>query len=472
MTERAENLALLMTLEMGKPLADSRAEVTYAAEFLRWFSEEAVRVAGRWSMAPDGASRLVTMKQPVGPALMITPWNFPLAMGTRKIGPAVAAGCTMVVKPAAQTPLSMYALAQLLQEAGLPDGVLSVVSTSRSGDTMAPLIADPRLRKLTFTGSTGVGRTLVEQSAAQLLRVSMELGGNAPFLVMADADLDAAVDGAMVAKMRNMGEACTAANRFLVHDSLAGDFALRLAERMGNLHVGRGTDPGVDVGPLIDAASRDKVQALVAQAEAGGASVLTGGGPAGSKGWFYQPTVLSDVQPDAACLREEIFGPVAPVTRFATIEEAIGLANERVRPGRLRLYPRSVLRAAAVRGAGYRHGRHQSRRRVQPCGALRRGQAVRVRTRGWRGRHRGIPRDQVRRHRRGVGSPEVVTRGSADLRHVRSDGGRGLPQRSDERAHRVSCDRARDGDRCDEGPGAVAGRRHDGAQPGASSWSL
>jgi succinate-semialdehyde dehydrogenase/glutarate-semialdehyde dehydrogenase len=328
MTERAENLALLMTLEMGKPLADSRAEVTYAAEFLRWFSEEAVRVAGRWSMAPDGASRLVTMKQPVGPALMITPWNFPLAMGTRKIGPAVAAGCTMVVKPAAQTPLSMYALAQLLQEAGLPDGVLSVVSTSSSGATMAPLIADPRLRKLTFTGSTGVGRTLVEQSAAQLLRVSMELGGNAPFLVMADADLEAAVDGAMVAKMRNMGEACTAANRFLVHDSLADDFARRLAERMRNLHVGRGTDPGVDVGPLIDAPSRDKVQALVAQAEAGGASVLTGGGPAGSKGWFYQPTVLRDVQPDAACLREEIFGPVAPVTRFATTEEAIGLAND------------------------------------------------------------------------------------------------------------------------------------------------
>ncbi|MEU4286812.1 NAD-dependent succinate-semialdehyde dehydrogenase [Kribbella sp. NPDC026596] len=328
MTARADSLALLMTLEMGKPLADARAEVAYAAEFLRWYGEEAVRISGRWSVAPDGNSRLLTMKQPVGPSLMITPWNFPLAMGTRKVGPAVAAGCTMVVKPAAQTPLSMYAFAALLQEAGLPDGVLNVVTTSRSGEVMEPLIRDPRLRKLTFTGSTGVGRRLVEQSATQLLRVSMELGGNAPFLVLADADLDAAVEGAMVAKMRNMGEACTAANRFLVHESVADEFAGRLANRMAALRVGRGTEPGVQVGPLIDEPAQDKVSELVQDALDGGAKVLTGGKPASPPGWFFEPTVLTDVAPDAACLREEIFGPVAPITRFATIDEAISLAND------------------------------------------------------------------------------------------------------------------------------------------------
>jgi succinate-semialdehyde dehydrogenase/glutarate-semialdehyde dehydrogenase len=328
MTARADDLALLMTLEMGKPLAESRGEVTYAAEFFRWFSEEAVRIAGRWSVAPDGASRLLTMKRPVGPTLMITPWNFPLAMGTRKIGPAVAAGCTMVVKPAAQTPLSMYALAAILQEAGLPDGVLNVVTTSRSGAAMSPLIRDSRLRKLTFTGSTEVGRKLVEQSAEQLLRVSMELGGNAPFLVMADADLDAAVDGAMAAKMRNMGEACTAANRFLVHDSVADEFARRLAQRMGGLRVGRGTDPDVQVGPLVDEASRDKVSRLVQDAVDGGASVLAGGDRVGDRGWFYAPTVLADVPQRAAVLEEEIFGPVAPVTRFSKTEEAVLRAND------------------------------------------------------------------------------------------------------------------------------------------------
>jgi succinate-semialdehyde dehydrogenase / glutarate-semialdehyde dehydrogenase len=327
MTARADDLALLMTLEMGKPVAESRGEVTYAAEFLRWFSEEAVRIAGRWSVAPDGASRLLTMKVPVGPTLMITPWNFPLAMGTRKIGPAVAAGCTMVVKPASQTPLSMYALAAIMQEAGLPDGVLNVVTTSRSGPVMGPMIADPSLRKLTFTGSTEVGRKLVEQSAEQLLRVSMELGGNAPFLVMADADVDAAVTGAMLAKMRNMGEACTAANRFLVHEKVADEFAAKLAARMGALRVGRGTEPDVDVGPLVDEPSRDKVSSLVQNAVDGGATVLTGAEAVGSRGWFYAPTVLSEVPDDAALLEEEIFGPVAPVVRFASTEEAITRAN-------------------------------------------------------------------------------------------------------------------------------------------------
>jgi succinate-semialdehyde dehydrogenase/glutarate-semialdehyde dehydrogenase len=328
MTARADDLALLMTLEMGKPVAESRAEVTYAAEFLRWFSEEAVRIAGRWSVAPDGASRLLTMKVPVGPTLMITPWNFPLAMGTRKIGPAVAAGCTMVVKPASQTPLSMYALAAIMQEAGLPDGVLNVVTTSRSGAVMGPMIADPRLRKLTFTGSTEVGRKLVAQSAEQLLRVSMELGGNAPFLVMADADVDAAVSGAMLAKMRNMGEACTAANRFLVHEKVADEFASKLADRMAQLRVGRGTEPDVQVGPLVDQSSRDKVSSLVQDAVDAGAKVLAGGEPVGSRGWFYAPTVLTDVPDNAALLGEEIFGPVAPVVRFGSTDEAITRAND------------------------------------------------------------------------------------------------------------------------------------------------
>jgi succinate-semialdehyde dehydrogenase/glutarate-semialdehyde dehydrogenase len=325
--ERTEELALVMTLEMGKTLKESRGEIAYAAEFFRWFSEEAVRISGRYSVAPNGATRLLTMKQPVGPCLFITPWNFPLAMGTRKIGPAVAAGCTMVVKPATQTPLSMYALAQIMAEAGLPDGVLNVVTSSHTGQVMEPLIRDPRLRKLSFTGSTEIGKRLVEQSAEQLLRVSMELGGNAPFLVFADADIPAAVDGAMLAKMRNMGEACTAANRFIVHESVADDFSRALAERMGKLTVGRGTQDGVDVGPLVDLPSQRKVGELVQDAVDGGAAVLTGGSTVGDRGYFYAPTVLTGVAPDARLLAEEIFGPVAPVTTFSTDDEALALAN-------------------------------------------------------------------------------------------------------------------------------------------------
>jgi succinate-semialdehyde dehydrogenase/glutarate-semialdehyde dehydrogenase len=325
--ERADDLALLMTLEMGKPLAQSRGEVIYAAEFFRWFAEEAVRINGRYTVAPDGASRLLTMKQPVGPCLLITPWNFPLAMGTRKIGPAVAAGCTMVVKPAAQTPLSMLALAAVLAEAGLPAGVLNVVTTSTSGAVMEPLIRDRRLRKLSFTGSTEVGRRLVEQSAEQLLRVSMELGGNAPFLVFADADVEAAVNGAVLAKMRNMGEACTAANRFIVHADLAEPFTAGLAQRMAALRVGRGTEDGVDVGPLVDAPSQAKVGELVQDAIQSGAKVLTGGDVVGERGYFYAPTVLSDVPAGARLLAEEIFGPVAPVTTFTSDEQALELAN-------------------------------------------------------------------------------------------------------------------------------------------------
>ena len=327
-TERADAFALLMTLEMGKPVAQSKGEVTYGAEFFRWFSEETVRIAGRWSTSPDGKTRLMTMKQPVGPTLMITPWNFPLAMGTRKIGPAIAAGCTMVIKPASQTPLTMLALAALLEEVGVPKGVVNVLATSHTSDVMSPLIADPRLRKLTFTGSTPVGRHLVKQSADQLLRVSMELGGNAPFLVFADADLDAAVEGAMAAKMRNMGEACTAANRFLVHESVADEFASRFAERMAAQVVGRGTEDGVTVGPLIDDKQRSKVVELVQDAVGRGASVVTGGTPTEGAGYFYAPTVLTGVPADADLTREEIFGPVAPITTFSEDEKAVQMAND------------------------------------------------------------------------------------------------------------------------------------------------
>jgi len=327
MTERADDLALLMTLEMGKALAESKAEVAYASEFLRWFAEEAVRIEGRYSVAPNGAGRLLTMKQPVGPCLLITPWNFPAAMGTRKIGPAVAAGCTMVVKPASQTPLSMLALAQILEEVGLPGGVLNVITSSSSGSVMAPLIHDPRTRKLSFTGSTEVGRKLIEESADQILRVSMELGGNAPFLVFEDADLDAAVEGAMIAKLRNIGEACTAANRFHVAEPVAEEFAKKLAERMGNLKIGRGTEEDVKVGPLINQDAVDKVEELVEDARGKGATVVVGGNALDGRGYFYEPTVLGDVSPDARVLSEEIFGPVAPVTSFESEEDAIKAAN-------------------------------------------------------------------------------------------------------------------------------------------------
>ena len=347
-TERADEFAMLMTLEMGKTLAESRGEVTYGAEFFRWFSEEAVRIGGRYAVAPNGATRLMTMRQPVGPVLMITPWNFPLAMGTRKIGPAIAAGCTMVVKPASQTPLTMLALADLLREVGLPAGVLNVVTTTATGDVMEPLIRDPRLRKLTFTGSTPVGRKLMEQASEQILRVSMELGGNAPFIVFGDADLDKAVDGAMLAKMRNMGEACTAANRFYVHESLAEEFATRLAQRMGALTLGRGTEDGVDVGPLVDEKSRDKVSSLVDDAVAKGARVLVGGSAREGAGWFYEPTVLTDVPADADLAREEIFGPVAPVSTFTTDEEAIQLANDTEYGLVAYLFTRDLSRALTV----------------------------------------------------------------------------------------------------------------------------
>ncbi len=324
---RQADLALLMTLEMGKPLAEARGEIVYAAEFLRWFSEEAVRIRGDYRIAPAGDKRIVTLRQPVGPCLLVTPWNFPMAMGTRKIGPAIAAGCTMVVKPASATPLSMLALAEIMAEAGLPAGVLNVVTTSHSGAVVGTLIKDSRVRKLSFTGSTDVGRGLVEQSAHRLLRVSMELGGNAPFIVFADADLDAAVDGAVQAKMRNIGEACTAANRFLVASEVADEFGRRLAVRLSALRIGPGVDDGVQVGPLISEQARTDVLGLVTEATSVGARVLTGGHALPGDGFFVEPTVLVDVPRHARLVNEEIFGPVAPILTFDSEDDALAIAN-------------------------------------------------------------------------------------------------------------------------------------------------
>ncbi|MDQ5808400.1 MAG: NAD-dependent succinate-semialdehyde dehydrogenase [Actinomycetota bacterium] len=326
--ERADDLATLMTLEMGKPVAESKAEVLYAADFLHWYAGEATRIEGTYKPAEKGGFRVLTMRQPVGPCVFITPWNFPLAMGTRKIGPQIAAGCTAVIKPAKQTPLSMLALAQILEEAGLPGGVLNVITAKSSGAVMEPLIKDPRTRKLSFTGSTEVGKKLIEQSADQVLRVSMELGGNAPFLVFEDADVDDVVEGALVAKMRNIGEACTAANRFHVHERVADEFAEKLAKRMGELKVGRGTEPDVKVGPLIDGDQRSKVDELVQDATAQGADVLTGGEAVDGAGYFYKPTVLAGVGDGARLLKEEIFGPVAPIKSFGDEDEAIAAAND------------------------------------------------------------------------------------------------------------------------------------------------
>ncbi|GLZ43992.1 NAD-dependent succinate-semialdehyde dehydrogenase [Actinomycetospora sp. NBRC 106375] len=327
-TERADEIALLMTLEMGKPLAESKAEITYAAEFFRWFSEEAVRISGEWKVNATGNGRVLVMRQAIGPCLLITPWNFPLAMGTRKIGPAIAAGCTMVIKPAGLTPLTILKLADILAEAGLPDGVLNVVTTSSTGKVMEPLIRDGRIRKLSFTGSTEVGRKLIEQSAEQVLKTSMELGGNAPFVVCADADVDEAVQGAMLAKMRNIGEACTAANRFYVHADVAEEFTKKLTERMGDMRVGRGTEDGVEVGPLVESDQRDKVAELVDDAVQKGATVRTGGQIPSGAGYFYPPTVLADVPTSARLAKEEIFGPVAPIFTFTDDEDAVRAAND------------------------------------------------------------------------------------------------------------------------------------------------
>ena len=345
---RTDDLALLMTLEMGKSLAESRAEITYANEFLRWFSEEAVRLDGRYATSPNGANRLITMRQAVGPCLLITPWNFPLAMGARKVGPAVAACCTMGVKPAQQTPLSMLAFAAIMTEAGLPPGVLNILTTSQAGKVTDPLFDDPRLRKVSFTGSTEIGRRIAARAMDRVLRVSMELGGNAPFLVFEDADLDAAVEGAMLAKLRNVGEACTAANRFHVAAPLADEFASRLAERMKALRLGRGTEPDTDLGPLIDQTQREKVHELVADAVGRGAKTLTGGGPLDGPGYFYRPTVLTDVPSDSRLLSEEVFGPVAPIVSFDSEDEAVEAANKTEYGLVAYLFTRDLARALRV----------------------------------------------------------------------------------------------------------------------------
>jgi succinate-semialdehyde dehydrogenase / glutarate-semialdehyde dehydrogenase len=327
MTRDAEDYARLISLENGKALPDARAEVSYAAEFFRWYAEEAVRLNGSLGTAPSGANRILVTRQPVGVCLLVTPWNFPAAMATRKIGPALAAGCTMILKPASDTPLTALALARTLEEAGLPGGVVNVLPARRSGAVASAMLQDPRVRKLSFTGSTEVGRILLREAAGQVVNTSMELGGNAPFIVFADADLDEAIEGAMIAKMRNGGEACTAANRFYVEQPVADEFSRRLAERMAALPVGPGTDESTLVGPLINAEAVDKVHELVTDALARGARRLTGAGTPQTEGYFYTPTVLTDVPADAVILGEEIFGPVAPVVSFTGEEEAVALAN-------------------------------------------------------------------------------------------------------------------------------------------------
>lgn len=325
--ERKEEFALLMTIEMGKPLAEARGEVVYGGEFLRWFSEAAAHVQGRYGANPEGTGRMIVSQHPVGPCYLITPWNFPLAMATRKIAPALAAGCTVVIKPAELTPLTTLYFAQLLQDAGLPDGVVNVITTSHSGAVSEPIIRDPRLRKLSFTGSTPVGVKLLEQAAGGVLRTSMELGGNAPFLVFDDADLDKAVEGALLAKFRNIGQACTAANRFLVHRSVAEEFTRRVTERVQAMRVGRGTEDGVAIGPLIDDRAVAKAKALVSDAVSRGASVRTGGAAIPREGTFFEPTVVSDVAAGSDILREEIFGPVLAIVPFDDEDEAVALAN-------------------------------------------------------------------------------------------------------------------------------------------------
>ena len=326
-TAMSDDFATLMSLEMGKPFAEAKGEVAYGAEFLRWFSEEAPRINGRYTTAPDGKNRLMVLKRPVGPALLITPWNFPLAMATRKIGPAIAAGCTSILKPAALTPLTSQLFVKVLEEVGLPAGVVNLIPTTSAGEVTGPIIKDSRLRKLSFTGSTPVGKRLIADAADQVLKVSMELGGNAPFLVFEDADIDAAVEGAMLAKLRNMGEACTAANRFLVHESVVEDFAQKLNQKMSALTLGRGVAEGTNIGPLIDEKSRQGVHALVEDARAKGAEVLTGGEIPSGEGYFYPPTVLKSVPESCEILQNEIFGPVAPICSFKDEDEAVRMAN-------------------------------------------------------------------------------------------------------------------------------------------------
>ncbi|WP_296089143.1 NAD-dependent succinate-semialdehyde dehydrogenase [uncultured Corynebacterium sp.] len=326
--ERADEFAALMTLEMGKPFAEAKGEVTYGGEFLRWFSEETVRDYGRAATVPEGTLRMITRRKPVGPCLLITPWNFPLAMATRKVAPAVAAGCTMVLKPAKLTPLTAQYFAQTMIDAGLPKGVLNVVAGKSASAISEPLLADDRLRKLSFTGSTPVGRTLLKGAADNVLRTSMELGGNAPFIVFEDADIDQAVQGAMGAKMRNIGEACTAANRFLVHESVAEEFSEKLVAEFEKLNLGNGMDEGVTCGPLVESKALESIAALVDDAAEKGATIATGGKRGDGAGYFYEPTVITNVSRETRVAQEEIFGPVAPIITFSTEEEALEIAND------------------------------------------------------------------------------------------------------------------------------------------------
>ncbi|WP_407065636.1 NAD-dependent succinate-semialdehyde dehydrogenase [Devosia sp.] len=328
MMSRAEMFAQLISLENGKALPDARGEVAYAAEFFRWFSEEAVRINGDFSIAPSGNNRIMVQYQPIGVSVLITPWNFPAAMATRKMAPALAAGCTVVLKPATETPLTAFAMAALMEEAGVPKGVVNVVTTSNSGPVVSAMLHHPEVRKLSFTGSTQVGRVLLREAADQVINCSMELGGNAPFVVFDDADLNKALDGAMIAKMRNGGEACTAANRFYVQSGIAERFASGLAQRMGAMKQGAGYGAGVAVGPLINQKAVDRIHGWVQDAVARGASVLTGGTAGGGDGYYYPPTVITKVPADSALVRDEIFGPVAPVTIFETLDEAVALAND------------------------------------------------------------------------------------------------------------------------------------------------
>jgi len=343
-----ERLARIITLENGKSLTDSRGEVAYAAEFFRWFSEEAVRCAGETMRSPSSGARILVHHKPAGVAVLVTPWNFPAAMGTRKIAPALAAGCGVVLKPAAETPLTMLEVAALLEESGVPAGLVNIVTTSRAALVVEAMLNDSRTRVVSFTGSTETGRKLLRASAANIINPAMELGGNAPFIVFDDADLDAAVNGAMIAKMRNMGEACTAANRFLVHSKIHDDFVLRLVNRMGALKVGNGLDPGVDVGPLVTDAARSKIARLVDDAVAKGATVQVGGAALPGRGYFYSPTVLTDVSPQAACVREEIFGPIAAIQRFDSEEEVIRAANDTEHGLVGYIYSRDAIRALRV----------------------------------------------------------------------------------------------------------------------------
>jgi succinate-semialdehyde dehydrogenase/glutarate-semialdehyde dehydrogenase len=348
MIARAEPLARLMVAENGKALKDARGEIIYAAEFFRWYAEEAVRNEGSLSVAPSGANRIMVQRQPVGVSVLVTPWNFPAAMATRKIGPALAAGCTVVLKPAKETPLSALAIAVLLQEAGVPEGVVNVLPTTKPGPLVAAMLADPRVRKLSFTGSTEVGRALLHIAADTVTNCSMELGGNAPFLVFEDADIEAAVEGAFLAKMRNGGEACTAANRFYVHDDVAGEFTARLADRLSSLRVGPGLDDGTDLGPLVNSDTRSKVASLVESATSAGGRLVTGGEAPDRKGYFYLPTVLDNVPRGAGILGEEIFGPVAPVVRFTDQADAIAQANSTEYGLVSYLYSRDLRRALQV----------------------------------------------------------------------------------------------------------------------------